>query len=87
MRARPSRRAVSLAFVFGVVVVGEGAGGAIETTTADGPVIAAKLAGGTTDSSLSGAGPWIASAAAVGVVVGLLAFAAANGIRRTRKDR
>lgn len=71
----------------GVVVVGEGAGGAIETTTADGPVIAAELAGGRANPASGGAGPWIASAAAVGVVIGLLAFAAANGIRRTRKDR
>jgi plastocyanin len=70
----------------GVVVVGEGAGGAIDTTTADGPVIAAELAGGREDTA-SGPGPWIAAAAAVGVVVGLLAFAAANGIRRTREDR
>jgi plastocyanin len=69
----------------GVVVVGEGARGAIETTTADGPVIAAELAGGRADSTSSGASPWIASAAAAGVIVGLLAFAAANGIRRTRK--
>lgn len=71
----------------GAVVVGDGAGGAIDATTADGPVIAAELAGGNADSASSGAGPWIASAAAVGVVVGLLTFAIANGIRRTRQDR
>jgi plastocyanin len=71
----------------GVVVVGEGASGAIETTTADGPVIAAELAGGREDTASSGAVPWIASAAAVGVVVGLLALVIANGIRRTREER
>ena len=70
----------------GAVVVGDGAGGAIEATTADGPVIAAELAGGRADSASSGAGVWIASVAGVGVVVSLLAFAVANG-RRTRQDR
>lgn len=71
----------------GVVVVGDGAGGAIDTTTADGPVIAAELAGGREDTAASGPGPWIAVAAAVGLVVGLLAFAAATGIRRTGRDQ
>ena len=72
--------------MIGVVVVGDGAGGAIDTTTADGPVIAAELAGGRADPP-SGPGSWIPMAAVVGLIVGLLAFAAANGIRHARTNR
>jgi plastocyanin len=75
----------------GAVVVGDGVGGAIDTTTAAGPVtLASVLAGGVQDAETrsagqdAGYGGWVAIAAIAGLLVGT---AAAFGVQRLRRRR
>jgi plastocyanin len=75
----------------GAVVVGDGVGGAIDTTTAAGPVtLASVLAGGVQDAETrsagqdAGYGGWVAIAAIAGLLVGM---AAAFGVQRLRRRR
>jgi plastocyanin len=75
----------------GAVVVGDGVGGAIDTTTAAGPVtLASVLAGGVQDAETrsagqdAGYGGWVAIATIAGLLVGT---AAAFGVQRLRRRR
>jgi plastocyanin len=75
----------------GVVVVGDGVGGAIDTTTAAGPVtLASSLTGGVQDAVTRAAGPgagyglWVAIAAVAGLLVGTVG---ALGVQRLRRRR
>ena len=75
----------------GVVVVGDGVGGAIDTTTAAGPVtLASALAGGIQYAETrsanqdAGYGWWVAIAGAAGLLIGT---AGAFGVQRLRRRR
>lgn len=75
----------------GAVVVGDGIGGAIDTTTAAGPVtLASALAGGVQHAETRSAGPkagyglWVAIAGVAGLLVGT---AGAFGVQRLRRRR
>jgi plastocyanin len=75
----------------GAVVVGDGVGGAIDTTTAAGPVtLASALAGGVQDAQTrlagkdAGNGLWVAIAGIAGLLVGT---AGAFGVQRLRRRR
>jgi plastocyanin len=75
----------------GAVVVGDGVGGAIDTTTAAGPVtLASALAGGVQDAQTrlagkdAGNGLWVAIAGVAGLLVGT---AGAFGVQRLRRRR
>jgi plastocyanin len=75
----------------GVVVVGDGIGGAIDTTTAAGPVtLASSLVGGVQDAETTSAdrdagyGWWVAIAGVAGLLVG---SAGAFGVQRLRRRR
>jgi plastocyanin len=77
----------------GAVVVGDGVGGAIDTTTAAGPVmtLASALGGGVQDAETRSAGPdagdglWVAIAGVAGLLVGTAG--ALLGVRRFRRRR
>jgi plastocyanin len=76
----------------GAVVVGDGVGGAIDTTTAAGPVtLASALRGGVQDAETRSAGPgagyglWVAIAGVAGLLVGTAG--ALFGVRRFRRRR
>ena len=76
----------------GAVVVGDGVGGAIDTTTAAGPVtLASALAGGVQDAETRSAGPdagygwWVAIAVIAGLLIGTAG--ALFGVRRLRRRR
>jgi plastocyanin len=70
----------------GTIVVGDGAGGAIDTTTAAGPVTqgsAVELDAVATSAGLdAGGGLWVGIAGAIGLVLGALASV---GVRRLRR--
>lgn len=75
----------------GAVVVGDGVGGAIDTTTAAGPVtLVSALAGGVQDTETrsagqdAGQGLWVAIAGVAGLLVGT---AGAFGVQRLRRRR
>jgi plastocyanin len=76
----------------GAVVVGDGVGGAIDTTTAGGPVtLASALRGGVQDAEMRSAGPdaghglWVAIAGVAGLLVGTAG--ALFGVQRFRRRR
>jgi plastocyanin len=76
----------------GAVAVGDGVGGAIDTTTAAGPVtLASALRGGVQDAEMRSAGPdagyglWVAIAGVAGLLVGTAG--ALHGVRRFRRRR
>jgi plastocyanin len=76
----------------GTVVVGDGVGGAIDTTTAAGPVtLASALAGGVRDAETRSASPdagngwWVAIAGIAGLLVGTAG--ALFGVQRLRRRR
>jgi plastocyanin len=76
----------------GAVVVGDGVGGAIDTTTAAGPVtLASALRGGVQNAETRSAGPdagyglWVAIASVAGLLVGTAG--ALLGVRRFRRRR